>query len=160
MRRMNKWVFAFSCSVLIILLSCGTTDEPNEGISTDPAEDVSAESIPDTENETQHPDFISAKHILISWDSLGVSGVLRTKEEAQALIDEIQADILSGEVSFEEKAFQYSDCTTAQDSGMLPDFTPGAMIEEFENAAFALEPGEMSGTVETRFGFHLIKRIR
>ncbi|MCK4671469.1 MAG: peptidylprolyl isomerase, partial [Candidatus Aegiribacteria sp.] len=118
------------------------------------------DSLYGIESDIHQPDFICARHILISWDSTDSGGALRSRDEAQMLTERIQADILEGDVTFKDMAYQYSDCTTAQDSGMLPEFARGAMIEEFENAAFVLEPGEMSGIVETRFGLHLIKRIR
>ncbi len=159
MKRFFVLMFAVSCSC-VFMISCGSSEEPHEEIIADSEDIVLTDSLSGIGSDIHQPDFICARHILISWDSTSTSGVLRTREEAQVLVERIQADILAGDVTYEEMAYQYSDCTTAQDSGMLPEFAAGAMIEEFENATFALEPGEMSGIVETRFGLHLIKRIR
>jgi parvulin-like peptidyl-prolyl isomerase len=49
------------------------------------------------------------------------------------------------------------DVGSAQDGGNLGWFGKGAMVEPFEQAAFALEAGEMSEPVKTQFGWHLIK---
>ena len=159
MKRIIALIFAVS-GFCVFMISCGSSEEPHEEITADSEDIVLTDSLSGMESEIHQPDFICARHILISWDSTGAGGVLSSREEAQALIERIQADIIAGDVTFEEMAYQYSECTTAQDSGMLPEFARGAMIEEFENAAFALESGEMSGIVETRFGLHLIERIR
>ena len=159
MKRFVTLLFT-AAGLCAFMISCGSSEEPREENISDSEEIILTDSLSGIESDIHLPDFICARHILLSWDSTGTTGVLRTREEAQALVERIQADILAGDVTFEEMAYQYSDCTTAQDSGMLPEFAAGAMIEEFENAAFALEPGEMSGIVETRFGLHLIKRIR
>lgn len=159
MKRIIALIMAVS-GFCMLMISCGSSEEYREEIIADSEDIVLTDSLSGIESDIHQPDFICARHILLSWDSTSTSGVLRTREGAQALAERIQADILAGDVTFEDMAYQYSECTTAQDSGMLPEFARGAMIEEFENAAFVLEPGEMSGIVETRFGLHLIKRIR
>ncbi len=85
--------------------------------------------------------------------------VLGDEEDALQLIRVIQDEILSGQATFEEMAFNYSHCTSAVDSGRLPDFTSGAITEELDSTIFALEPGEISGIIRTRFGYHLVKRL-
>lgn len=58
---------------------------------------------------------------------------------------------------FSSLAREYSDCPSGVEGGDLGWFGRGAMVEEFENAAYDLKIGEISGVVETQFGYHLIK---
>jgi peptidyl-prolyl cis-trans isomerase SurA len=58
-----------------------------------------------------------------------------------------------------EAATEYSEDASAQGGGDLGTFGRGVLVPEFEEAAFALEPGEVSGIVPTRFGFHIIQVI-
>ena len=57
-----------------------------------------------------------------------------------------------------ELAMSESDCISARKRGDLGFFGRGQMQKEFEDAAFALKPGEVSGIVETASGVHLIER--
>lgn len=87
------------------------------------------------------PAQVKASHILV-----------RTKEEAQAVLDELKKG-----ADFVELAKARSiDTGTAENGGDLGYFGAGAMVEAFEKAAFALAPGQLSGIVETEFGFHVI----
>lgn len=63
------------------------------------------------------------------------------------------------EASFPKYAKERSDCSSFKAKGDLGFFGPGMMQQPFEEAAFALEPGEMSGIVSTDSGYHLIYRI-
>ena|ERR1700730_9693384 len=82
-----------------------------------------------------------------------------TKEEArkkaQALLDRVR----KGE-DFAKLAKENSDDPGSKDRGGEFDFFQrGIMVVEFEKAAFALKPGEISDLVETQFGFHIIKLL-
>ena len=67
--------------------------------------------------------------------------------------------VLKGE-SFEMLATLYSeDPGSARNGGELGFFGRGDMVSDFEAAAFALKPGEVSPIVETPFGFHIIQLI-
>ena len=80
------------------------------------------------------------------------------RAEAEALLGRVQA----GE-DFVELAREHSDDVgTAALGGDLGWFRRGQMVPEFENVAFALGAGRVSGVVETMFGFHIIKveRVR
>ena len=72
-------------------------------------------------------------------------------------INKLKERIDSGE-SFAEIARESSDCPSGADGGDLGNFAKGAMVPEFEDAAFALSPGETSTAVKTEFGYHLILR--
>ncbi len=78
-------------------------------------------------------------------------------ERARSRAEEVLELVKSGEKSFEDLAREYSDGPSAQDGGNLEFFGKGVMVPEFEEAAFALEEGEVSGLVKTQFGYHIIK---
>jgi parvulin-like peptidyl-prolyl isomerase len=96
------------------------------------------------------PDEIRASHILVDTKS-------RSKEEAQTAIEGIMSDLQDGG-EFAKLAEEHSDCPSSSDGGDLGNFGKGAMVPEFEKAAFDLEIGETSDIVETNFGVHLIHR--
>ncbi len=72
-------------------------------------------------------------------------------------IDEIRRRIADGE-DFGDMARRYSeDLNSARNGGDLGFFTRGTFMADFEDAAFALEPGQISSTVQTDVGLHIIK---
>lgn len=105
------------------------------------------------------PGNIRASHILISYEGIPQTTATRSQEEAKQLADDLHARIEAGE-SFEELAQTYSDCPSAEKQGDLGFFGKGRMVKPFEDAAFALEPGKTSGVIETKFGYHIIKRTQ
>jgi len=66
--------------------------------------------------------------------------------------------IRSGQKTLGELAKEESDCSSARKMGDLGFFGKGDMQKEFEDAAFRLKPGDVSGVVETASGLHLIER--
>lgn len=79
----------------------------------------------------------------------------RVREELSLLRERV----LKGE-NFSMLAKLYSqDPGSASKGGELGFFGRGQMVGEFESAAFALKPGEVSPVVETQFGFHIIQLI-
>ena len=84
----------------------------------------------------------------------------RTKVEARALADELLTRIRQGE-KLEELARQFSDDTGSKaGGGQLGVFKRGDMVKPFADAAFALDVGQVSGVVESPFGFHIIERTQ
>jgi|TARA_B100001094_G_C17385559_1_gene418907 parvulin-like peptidyl-prolyl isomerase len=102
-------------------------------------------------------DQISASHILLMHSESERSSATRTKSEAVDLINNIKTRVDAGD-DFNDLAKEYSDCPSSNEGGELGSFGRGAMVPEFETAAFALDVDGTSDVVETAFGFHLIKR--
>ncbi len=77
---------------------------------------------------------------------------LDIRREADDLLEELR-----GGADFTILAEQYSeDPGSAAKGGDLGWFGRGAMVEQFEEAAFAADPGELVGPVKSRFGYHVI----
>ena len=107
----------------------------------------------------REPSEITARHILIMYQGSmrAPETVTRTKEEARAFAEELLQQLKDG-ANFADLATKYSDGPTKVRGGLLSPFGRGVMAKSFEDAAFALKKGEISGVVETDFGFHIIKR--
>jgi peptidyl-prolyl cis-trans isomerase C len=99
------------------------------------------------------PEQVQASHILITVDDPSDAS---QKSEAIIKIKEIKQKINAGE-DFAVLAMEYSQCPSSAKGGDLGFFQRGQMVKPFEDAAFALQPGEISDIIETRFGYHLIK---
>jgi peptidyl-prolyl cis-trans isomerase C len=105
------------------------------------------------------PEKIHAKHILIRVDEKNsVADTNQAKLQAKAKAQQILEQIKAG-ASFEELAKQYSACPSGKDGGDLGMQPKGTFVPEFEKAAFALKPGQVSDIVQTSFGYHIIKLI-
>lgn len=100
---------------------------------------------------------IRAAHILLMYQGSMRSTATRTKDEALTAIAGIKDEIAQG-ADFGQMARQFSDCPSGEEGGDLGMFGPGAMVPEFDKAAFALQAGETSDVIETPFGYHLIQR--
>jgi parvulin-like peptidyl-prolyl isomerase len=81
----------------------------------------------------------------------------KQEEEALAKAKEIHAKVTAPGADFAKIAAEYSDGPSKAKGGDIGIFTPDRMAEEFSAAAFALEPGQISEPVKTKFGYHIIK---
>ncbi len=79
------------------------------------------------------------------------------EEAARKKLTELRKQIVEQGADFAELAKKYSDGPSAPRGGDLGWFKRGRMDKTFEDVAFKLKPGEVSGIVKTRFGLHLIK---
>ena len=89
------------------------------------------------------PDQVHCAHILV-----------KTEQEAKTILARLSA----GE-KFSNIAKELSLCPSKKNGGDLGTFTRGRMVKEFESAAFALQKGELSPVVKTKFGYHIIRRL-
>jgi len=101
----------------------------------------------------KRPEQVRASHILVKVDQ-GAAEEQRTA--AKKKIEDTQARLIKGE-DFGTLAKELSECPSSSQNGDLSFFGRGQMVKPFEDAAFSLKNGEVSGIVETRFGYHLIK---
>jgi parvulin-like peptidyl-prolyl isomerase len=101
----------------------------------------------------------AASHILVAYKGAerADASVSRTKEEAKALAEKIHKSVTADGQDFAKTATEMSDCSSKARGGDLGTFPRGAMAPEFEDVAFVLGVGEISGVVESPFGFHVIK---
>lgn len=76
---------------------------------------------------------------------------------AKAKAQDILNQVKEGKKTFAELAQQFSEDSTKSVGGDLGFFGRGQMVKEFEDAAFALPVGGVSGLVRTQFGYHIIK---
>ena len=89
------------------------------------------------------PNRIHCAHILV-----------KTEEAANM----VQERLKKGE-KFANIARQVSLCPSKKRGGDLGAFSRGKMVKEFEKAAFALQKGQTSSIVKTKFGYHIIRRL-
>jgi parvulin-like peptidyl-prolyl isomerase len=101
-------------------------------------QDIFAATVP-TATEQIH-----ARHILVDTKEKG-DGVLQRLKNGEAF------DALAKELSM--------DTSTKDKGGDLGWFPRGAMVKAFEDVAFALKPNEISGTVQSQFGYHIIQLL-
>jgi hypothetical protein len=158
-------------SACLLLPACvvSTFEGPGEPprVATSPALVTSGRPVghdhEHTEHESQPPDGpveIGARHVLVAYQgALRASpSVTRSKGEAEARANEALTRARAGE-NFEQLVKEFSDEPGAGErGGSLGRFQRGMMVKAFEKAAFKLAPGEVSGVVETQFGYHVIQR--
>ena len=89
------------------------------------------------------PEKVHCAHVLV-----------KTEKEANAVLERLQ----KGE-KFVNIAKEVSLCPSGKRGGDLGTFSRGAMVKEFEKAAFALQKGGLSPLVKTKYGYHVIKRL-
>jgi peptidyl-prolyl cis-trans isomerase D len=93
-----------------------------------------------------------ASHILI------LTNADTDKEKAKAKAEEVLKEVQKAPAKFAELAKQYSqDPGSAQKGGDLGFFGRGMMVKAFEDVVFKQKEGEVSGLVQSEFGYHIIK---
>ena len=98
-----------------------------------------------------------AAHILIP---VAMQASEADKEAARAKAEKILQQVKQSPGKFADFARQYSqDPGSAKNGGDLGMFGRGMMVKPFDDAVFQLKPGEISGLVQSDFGFHIIKLL-
>jgi hypothetical protein len=121
-------------------------------IETDP--EISDEELRAFFEEERPGDEVRARHILLLYPDQPTDTQL---DSIRVLAEELR-DRARGGANFENLAREYSqDPGSAGRGGDLGYFGRGLMVPPFEEAAFALEPGEISDVVETQYGLHVIR---
>lgn len=105
------------------------------------------------------PQWITAQHILVAYKGAkgAPKGVTRSKADAKKRAEEVVDRAKREDFSALVKDFS-DDLGTSDRLGNLGKFDREKMVKPFSDAAFALKVGEVSGPVESPFGFHVIKR--
>jgi len=101
----------------------------------------------------QQPEAFRASHILIRADQAAPPA---EKQAARKKAEEVLAQVRAGG-DFAALARAHSQDGSAPNGGDLGLFGRGQMVPPFEQAVAALKPGEVSGIVETPFGYHIVK---
>jgi len=101
----------------------------------------------------QRPAEVHARHILLK---LQPDAPAAEEQAVRQRIAALEQRLAAG-ADFAELAKAASEGPSAPGGGDLGFFGPGRMVPPFEQAAFALQPGQVSGPVRTQFGYHLIK---
>jgi parvulin-like peptidyl-prolyl isomerase len=88
------------------------------------------------------PNKVHCAHILV-----------KTEKEAKAALERLKKGEKFANIA------KVSLCPSKKRGGDLGTFGRGRMVKEFEEAAFALQKGQVSPIVKTKFGYHIIKRL-
>lgn len=118
------------------------------------SDDAVAQAYAERQAEFGTPEKRRAAHILIR---VARDASAAVKQDAREKINAAKARIDMGE-AFADVAKDVSDDVTSSSGGDLGFFARGAMVPEFEEAAFdVLEIGQVSDVVESQFGYHLVQ---
>ncbi|MDO4799166.1 MAG: peptidylprolyl isomerase [Bacillota bacterium] len=109
-------------------------------------------SIPNVSDEEVEHFYEDNQEMFLTKPEIRASHILVGNEEtAKSLLEQIH-----GGSTFADVAKEHSSCPSKEVGGDLGFFGEGMMVPEFEQAAFALEVGQISEPVQTQFGYHLI----
>lgn len=105
------------------------------------------------------PEMYAGAHILVAYKGAmrAKPTITRTKEEALAKAKEIMGKARGG-ADFSKLAAENSDGPSASRGGSLGAWRKGRMVPEFDTAVSGMKIGDISEPVETKFGYHVIRR--
>lgn len=153
-------------AVAFLLGACAESVHPRVGTGMPAPTWIEVEpKLPFDEKESEPvargPKKIRARHILIMYHGAAhaAATIGRSRDEAFIRANEALRRARGGD-DFEGLVGEYSDEPGGPArGGDLGEFTRERMVKAFSEAAFALQPGEISDIVETQYGFHIIQRM-
>jgi peptidyl-prolyl cis-trans isomerase C len=112
----------------------------------------------DNQDRFERPDVVKVMHVLISTRDAATGQDLtdEQKKEKKRIIEDLLAKAKRGD-DFATLVKQHSEDPLTRNAGGEMVLTHGQSVVEFEAAAFALRPGQLSDVVTTQFGYHIIK---
>jgi peptidyl-prolyl cis-trans isomerase D len=134
----------------LLYLSFHSNDDLKQVAVSDDAVRTYYQEHPETYNS---PEKRRARHILFK---VGAEDTPEVKAARKAEAEKILAQIKKGG-DFLQLAGKFSEDSTKAKGGDLGFFGRGQMVQPFEDSVFGLKKGEVSGVVETPFGYHIIK---
>ena len=170
MMRTYAPVGAVAAVIAVALASCNQAPKPTQSsvgsspatVASQPpraqAEASSATQSPPTV-AAPAPTRVAAQHILVAYRGAVAAPrtVTRSKDQARQRAQQAANRAKQGE-DFSSLVTEYSDDPTAKSQGNLGLFTRESKDKAFADAAFALPVDGVSDLVETKYGFHIIKR--
>lgn len=117
----------------------------------DPSEEELRAHFEAHRDEYSRPERVLAQHILVKPE--GADDAARVR--ARAKLEAIRRRVADG-ASFTDEAAAHSDCPSGKQGGSLGWLARGMMAEAFDNAVFDLGLHELSGIIETEFGYHIV----
>jgi len=117
------------------------------------AEKVARKTVKVTDDDLAQ--YVLVRHILAMFPK-DEPDEAKKKEIALKRIQDVAAKVKAGE-DFAKLAKEFSDDGSKTNGGLLEWSTKGAWVKEFEDAVYALKPGQVSEPVASMFGYHLIK---
>ncbi len=157
----------YSVNIAYITLDASTvkpsvTPEEVQNFLKTPENEVRLKTYFDAnKSDYMKPEMAEARHILIGFKgarNAAGDAQNRSKEDARKKIETILNETKASGADFAALAKKYTDEPSGKTSGgSLGQFKHEDMVKEFSDAAFALNPGAISGVVESPFGFHIIK---
>jgi peptidyl-prolyl cis-trans isomerase C len=121
---------------------------------------VTPEEVKDFFDKNQvrydEPEQVQASHILIRIPP-GATDADKAAKKKRA--EEVLKKAKAKGADFAALAKEYGEDPTKDHGGDLGFFTKGRMVKPFEDAVWTMKKGQISGIVETQFGYHIIKKV-